>query len=300
MKATIVPRPFLKWPGGKSQLVDELIQRMPSQFGIYHEPFVGSGALFFRLWREGKIRRAVLSDINRELMDTYVAIRDNVEEVIKLLAEFPYSKEFYYQLREKDPWQLSLAERAARMIYLNKTGYNGLYRVNRYGKFNVPFGRYKSPRYLDRENLLAVSAALQNVELLCASFEIVEQHASAGDWVYFDPPYIPVSPTANFTAYSADGFSLADHERLRNLCVELSKRGVYILLSNSDTPAVHALYGMPPFEIDYVWANRAINCNGARRGKIREVVVTNYAYIKQQHLPLSQCAGGGSRTHTEL
>ncbi len=144
---------------------------MPIRFNTYHEPFVGSGALFFRLYREGRISQAVLSDINAELIDAYLAIRDHGAEVIRILAEFPYSKEFYYEIRSKDPRALSLPERAARMIYLNKTAYNGLYRVNQRGQFNVPFGRYKSPKYLDRENLLAVSQALQNVKIICAPFE---------------------------------------------------------------------------------------------------------------------------------
>ncbi|GBC85701.1 Modification methylase DpnIIA [bacterium HR11] len=249
---------------------------MPPVFHVYHEPFVGSGALFFRLYREHRIRRAVLSDINAELIDTYLAIRDRVSEVIRLLSEFPYSKEFYYAIREKDPWQLSLPERAARMIYLNKTGYNGLYRVNRQGKFNVPFGRYKAPQYLDRENLLAVSRALQDVDILCAPFETVLERASPGDWVYFDPPYAPLSPTAHFTAYHADGFGPSDQERLRDICVELSRRKVYVMLSNSDTEIIRSLYSLPYFIIDEVSAHRAINCKGTKRGKITELVITNY------------------------
>jgi len=271
-----VPRPFLKWAGGKTQLADALLERMPLVFNVYHEPFVGSGALFFRLYREGRIRHAVLSDINPELMDTYLAIRDSVSEVIKLLSEFPHDREFYYALREKDPWQLSLPERAARMIYLNKTGYNGLYRVNRQGKFNVPFGRYKSPKYLDQENLLAVSQALQDVDILCAPFETVLERVLPGDWVYFDPPYAPLSQTANFTSYHANGFGLSDQERLRDVCVELSKNKVYVMLSNSDTEIIRSLYSLPYFTINEVLANRAINCNGAKRGKITELVITNY------------------------
>ena len=205
-----LPRPFLKWAGGKTQLTDALLERMPVYFNTYHEPFVGSGALFFRLHREGKIKHAILSDINAELIDTYLAIRNHVWEVIQLLSDFPHNESFYYQIREKDPWSMSLAERAARMIYLNKTGYNGLYRVNRQGKFNVPFGRYKAPKYLDKDNLLAVSLALQNVEILCAPFETVLERAGPGDWVYFDPPYVPVSQTSNFTSYYARGFGLQD------------------------------------------------------------------------------------------
>lgn len=271
-----VPRPFLKWAGGKTQLADALLERMPFVFNVYHEPFVGSGALFFRLYREQRIRHAVLSDLNRELIDAYLAIRDSVSEVIRLLAEFPHDREFYYAVREKDPWQLSLPERAARMIYLNKTGYNGLYRVNCQGKFNVPFGRYKSPKYLDPENLLAVSQALQDVDILCTPFETVLERVVPGDWVYFDPPYAPLSPTANFTSYHASGFGLSDQERLSAVCVELSKNKVYVMLSNSDTETIRSLYRLPYFTIDEVLANRAINCNGAKRGKITELVITNY------------------------
>ncbi len=271
-----VPRPFLKWAGGKNQLTEALLEHMPPAFNVYHEPFVGSGALFFRLYRERRIRRAVLSDRNAELIDTYLAIRDHVREVISLLSEFPHDKAFYYAIREKDPWKLTLPERAARMIYLNKTGYNGLYRVNRQGKFNVPFGRYKSPKYVDPENLLAVSHALQEVEILCVPFETVLQRAAAGDWVYFDPPYVPLSRTANFTAYYAEGFGLSDQERLRDVCLELSKKGVYVTLSNSDTQLIRSLYGLPEFSIYEVLANRAINSNSARRGKITELIITNF------------------------
>ena len=281
-----VPRPFLKWAGGKTQLADALLEHMPVAFSVYHEPFVGSGALFFRLYREQKIRRAVLSDLNAELIDTYLAIRDFVMEVIKLLAEFPYDKEFYYALRAKDPWQMSLPERAARMIYLNKTGYNGLYRVNRQGEFNVPFGRYKSPKYLDKENLLAVSQALRDVEIFCAPFETVLERAKPGDWVYFDPPYVPVSQTANFTSYQANGFGLSEQERLRDVCIELSQNSVYITLSNSDTEIVRSLYSPPYFVVDEVLANRAINCNGAKRGKITELVITNYPVERAVQLRL--------------
>lgn len=286
-----IPRPFLKWAGGKTQLADALLEHMPLVFNVYHEPFVGSGALFFRLYREQKIRRAVLSDLNAELIDTYLAIRDDVSEVIRLLSEFPYNREFYYAVREKDSWQLSLPERAARMIYLNKTGYNGLYRVNRQGKFNVPFGRYKSPKYLDQENLLAVSQALQEVDILCLSFETVLDRVGPGDWVYFDPPYVPLSRTANFTSYNANGFELSDQEHLRDVCVELSKNKVHVTLSNSDTEIIRSLYDLPYFTIDEVLANRAINCNGAKRGKVTELVVTNYPVERSIQLRLlEQCA----------
>lgn len=286
MRDNTVPRPFLKWAGGKTQLVDELTRHMPAYFINYHEPFIGGGALFFALYRAGRIHHAVISDLNAELIDTYIAIRNCVDQVIRLLAEFPYDKEFYYHLRSQDPWALDLPQRAARMIYLNKTGYNGLYRVNRQGKFNVPFGRYKSPQYCDAENLYAVSRALANVEIVCASFETVLTRARAGDLVYFDPPYVPLSPTSSFTSYHANGFTLADQRRLRDVCLELTKRQVNVMLSNSNANVIRLLYGSPPFVIDEVLANRAINCNSAKRGKLKELIVTNYPLEPRAQLRL--------------
>ncbi|GIV52530.1 MAG: site-specific DNA-methyltransferase (adenine-specific) [Candidatus Kapaibacterium sp.] len=270
------PRPFLKWAGGKTQIAEQIIRHRPSNFRAYHEPFVGSGAVFFALFRLGLVRRATLSDTNWELMETYHAIRDCPQEVMKILAEFPYSRDFYYALREKDPRELTLAERAARMIYLNKTGYNGLYRVNRQGKFNVPFGRYQNPSYYDPENLHAVSIALANVELRCESFENVKMHAAEQDWVYFDPPYVPLSATANFTSYQPGGFHLSDQQRLRDLYIELTNRGVYATLSNSDTPVVHNLYHCSKFRIIHLHARRAISCNASKRESITELIVLNY------------------------
>ncbi|MEM5809217.1 MAG: DNA adenine methylase [Candidatus Aenigmatarchaeota archaeon] len=274
----LYPRPFLKWAGGKTRLLNILLWFSPQTFEIYHEPFLGGGSLFFGLYRNRKIKKAIISDINAELIDTYLAIRDNVNEVIRLLQSFPYNKEFYYFMREQDPWQLSLPERAARMIYLNKTGYNGLYRVNRKGKFNVPFGRYKAPKYFDRENLIAVAQSLQDVEILCTSFETVLERAAPGDFVYLDPPYIPLTQTANFTSYHANGFGPSDQERLRDVCVALSERKVYVMLSNSNTKMVRSLYGLEHFSIEEVLANRAINCDKNKRGKISELIITNYHY----------------------
>lgn len=276
MGSYIVPRPFLKWAGGKTRLANELLARAPVRFNTYHEPFLGGGALFFRLYRENRIKHAVLSDINAELIDTYQAIRDCVTDVMAVLATYPHDKAFYYELRAKDPWALSQPERAARMIYLNKTGYNGLYRVNRKGQFNVPFGRYKSPKYLDPENLRSVSRALQHVEILCTSFESVVERAAPGDWVYFDPPYVPLSATADFTAYQPGGFGFTEQERLRDVCIALTQNNVSVMLSNSDTEIVRNLYASEVFTIEEVKANRAINSNGTGRGKITELVVVNY------------------------
>jgi DNA adenine methylase len=271
-----LPRPFVKWAGGKTQLLDDLLRHIPAQFGSYHEPFVGGGALFFALRRDGRIGQASISDLGAELIDAYLAVRDRVEELIATLSTYPYHKGFYYQLRAQDPWAMSLPQRAARMIYLNKTGYNGLYRVNRKGQFNVPFGRYKRPKVCDAANLRAGSEALMGVEMSCASFERVLDRAQPGDLVYFDPPYVPLSRTASFTSYQAACFGEAEQERLRDVCVALTDRGVRVMLSNSATEAVRRLYHQPAFSIREVQAKRSINSNAARRGKLAEWVITNY------------------------
>ncbi len=271
-----LPRPFLKWAGGKTQLLDALMARMPAAFRAYHEPFLGGGALFFALHRAGKLTRAFLSDSNAELIDAYIAIRDHAEEVIALLAGYPHDRDFYYALRAQDPWRLSLPERAARMIYLNKTGYNGLYRVNRRGQFNVPFGRYKSPRYLDPDNLRAVARALQTADIRHQPFERALEAARTGDFVYFDPPYAPLSSTAHFTAYQAGGFGPEDQARLRDVCLALSDAGVRVMVSNSDVDIIRVLYARPPFRIHRVEARRNINSKASARGKIGELIITNY------------------------
>lgn len=274
-----IPRPFLKWAGGKTRLLPDLIRRLPPTFSAYHEPFVGSGALFFALHRLDRLSRTCLSDLNPELIDSYRAVRDRVEAVMALLNGYPYDREFYYALRAKDPAQLDLPARAARTIYLNKTGFNGLYRVNRRGRFNVPFGRHNSPTICDADNLRAVSQALQDpgVELACEPFAAVLERAQAGDLVYFDPPYAPLSATASFTAYFASGFTNADQARLRDVCLELAARGVSALVSNSDTDLVRSLYTTPPFAVDQVQAARAINSAADRRGKIGELVISTYS-----------------------
>ncbi len=274
MTAQPQPRPFLKWAGGKTALLEVLLSAAPREFHVYYEPFLGGGALFFALYRQGRIRQAVLGDINRELIDAYRALQTDVEAVIRVLDQYPYSEAFYYTLREVDPWSLPLAERVARMIYLNKTCYNGLYRVNRAGKFNVPFGRYKNPNYKDFANLRAVARALQHARLVCASFEEVVADAQAGDFVYFDPPYHPLSRTARFTEYARGGFGREDQEKLAEVFRELASRGVWVMLSNSDTPFIRELYR--DFTITRVRAPRFINSNPARRGPQTEVLVTSY------------------------
>lgn len=264
------PRPFLKWVGGKTQLLDQFRPMLPEMFGRYFEPFVGGAALFFAL----RPPRASLYDVNEELIDCYRAIRDDVDSVIEALGDHRYERKHYYAVRELDPRALRPAQRAARTIFLNKTGFNGLYRVNRAGRFNVPFGRHTKPAFRDEDNLRSCSLALQGVEVQVRDFRQIVGDATAGDFVYFDPPYAPVSDTADFTSYSAGGFGWVDQQTLATAFADLTKKGVYAMLSNSDTPAVRELYGS--FRIDEVSAARSVNSKADRRGKVSEVVIRNY------------------------
>lgn len=263
----MTPRPFLKWAGGKGQLLGRLSARVPKAYHRYFEPFLGGGALFFAL----QPPRGVLSDVNREIIDCYTAVRDHVGALIGALGEHRYDSDHYYAVRDADPAKLGLVERAARTIFLNKTGFNGLYRVNRAGKFNVPFGRYAKPAICDEANLRACSAALANVELLATDFGSVATRAHAGDFVYFDPPYVPLSRTAAFTAYAPGGFDLDAQARLAGVFGHLAERGVSVLLSNSDVPAIRKLYA--PYRMDTIQATRVINCKATRRGPVRELLV---------------------------
>lgn len=268
-------RPFLKWVGGKGQLLPELLARVPSTFGTYHEPFVGGGALFFELIAQDRITAAVLSDINEKLIEVYLALRDSVDEVIGLLREHYYDKEYYYRIRALRPDTMSLPERAARLIYLNKTCYNGLYRENRAGEFNVPFGRYKNPTICDEPNLRAVSRVLQGVQIESRHFSATLEAAEVGDFVYFDPPYHPLSETANFTSYSRHDFGEEDQVQLSETFARLDEKGVMAMLSNSDTPFIRELYS--DYWVSHVYASRTVNSKTDSRGKVREVVVCNYA-----------------------
>jgi DNA adenine methylase len=268
-------RPVLKWVGGKGQLLPELIKRVPTTFSTYHEPFVGGGALFFELAAQGKITTALLSDVNPSLVEVYIALRDCVDDVIKILKRHRYEEDYYYKIRALKPAKLSLPARAARIIYLNKTCYNGLYRENRAGEFNVPFGRHKNPTICDESNLRAVSRMLQSVQIAHSHFSSILQIAQSGDFVYFDPPYHPVSVTANFTAYSRHGFGEQEQIQLRNTFSELTQKGVKVMLSNSDTPFIRELYD--GYGISRVYASRLVNSKASSRGKVSEVVVCNYS-----------------------
>ena len=272
------PRPFLKWAGGKRQLLFELIPRAlrARPFTAYHEPFLGGGALFFALYRKGLLDGVpvYLSDINEELMNTYRVVRDDVQGLIARLEEHKakHSKTYYYEVRAQVP--ASPLERAARTIYLNKTCFNGLYRVNSKGLFNVPIGRYSNPRIVDRRNLEAVSRALAGVEIRAVPFEHVLEQAHAGSFVYFDPPYHPMSRTSNFTSYAREGFGVRDQERLAEVVKTLAGRGVKVLLSNSSTELVKALY--KGYRIELVLATRNINSRTSGRGWVGEALVTTF------------------------
>lgn len=273
-----VPRPFLKYAGGKSRLLPELCKRLPAKFGRYHEPFVGGGALFWHLQREGLLKGgAVLSDSNERVIRAYRGIRDQIEVTIADLAFHAkaHSKEHFYKMRAAlrdeafPPYVM-----AAWLIYMNKTCFNGLYRVNRKGEFNVSFGDYKDPKILDEENLRACSRALQEVEIRCGDFA-VETGVDDGDLVYFDSPYVPVSKTANFSGYTADGFTREDQERLAERARELKERGAFVMLTNSDHPLVRELYPEPFWRVERVEVRGdALNTDGAKRGKVGELIIS--------------------------
>ncbi len=269
------PRPFLKWVGGKTKLLEQMTPLLPASWSRYFEPFVGGAALFF----DQRTRRpdvpAFLSDVNAELVSCYVAVRDELDAVLVALGKHVYESDYYYAVRAQKPAELPSAARAARTIFLNKTGYNGLYRVNRSGQFNVPFGRFTKPLFRDVENLRACSRALSGVSIEHGDFSTVLERAKKGDFVYFDPPYVPVSATSDFTAYIPGGFGEVEQRKLADVFRKLAKRGVHVMLSNSDTPFVRELY--EGFAVDVVYAARSVNSNAARRGKLAEVVVRSYA-----------------------
>jgi DNA adenine methylase len=269
-------KPLLKWVGGKGQLVSELIRLVPNNFGSYHEPFAGGAALFFALYRQGllKGKHSVLSDSNKELIDTYKSIRDDVESVIRQLQTFHYDRDQYYEMRAQNPAKLAPYERAARMIYLNRTCFNGLYRVNRKGEFNVPFGRFTNPTICDSDNLRAASVAFKDAQLSCQPFSSVLDSAKKNDFIYFDPPYVPLSKTANFVSYASNGFSLSDQEELAEVFCKLNELGVKVMQSNSDTDWVNTHYRK--FKRLPVQARRNVNSRADRRGSIQELIIINY------------------------
>lgn len=264
---------MLKWAGGKGRLVTRIIAQLPDKIQTYYEPFMGSAAVFFALASHRRFRRAVLSDQNRELVDVYRALQLDVDSVIKALAPHRYNRETYYRLRALEPNKLDLAERAARTIYLNKAGFNGLYRVNRSGQFNVPFGRHVNPTICDQPRLTLAAAMLKSVKLEVQDFEVACKRAKQGDAVYFDPPYVPLSKTSNFTAYHHEAFDETHHQRLAELFGNLAGRGVSVVLSNSDTPVTRKLYGK--WRPEKIMVARPINSKTTHRGDVAELLVTH-------------------------
>ncbi len=273
-------QPFLKWAGGKGQLLKQFAPYFPTApMRGYYEPFVGSGAVFFHIRSLDLFASYRVADINADLVTCYLVVREDIDALIARLAEHRarHSEEYYYAVRALDRdsgWAHAPdVERAARMIYLNKTCYNGLWRVNSKGHFNVPMGRYRHPDILNEARLRAASEALQNVTIAHEPFTSVVRHAGAGDFVYFDPPYMPLNATSNFTSYSAESFGLAEQERLACVFAQVSAKGACAMLSNSDTPIVRDLY--KDFRVETVSARRMINSKTGSRGEINEVVVLN-------------------------
>lgn len=261
-------KPILKWAGGKTQLLDELAACVPSSYGTYIEPFFGGGALFFALAPQ----QSVISDSNPELINLYKQIALDVESVIEELKRYENSKECFYEARSLDWRLLSSTAAAARTLYLNKTCFNGLYRVNKRGCFNVPFGNYKNPCICDEEVLVRASEVLQRATIVCGDFEtVLEKYASSGDFIFLDPPYVPVSQYSDFKRYTSEQFGEADHRRLSAEVMRLREMGCHIVLTNSNHPLVHDLYGS--FKMTIHQTKRHISCNGARRRGEDVVVV---------------------------
>jgi DNA adenine methylase len=269
-----MPKPILKWAGGKTQLLPELTQIIPTTEGTYFEPFIGGGAPFFSFAGQQRFKRAVINDFNPELTNLYQVVRDHPEELREALDNLMRqsdwnTKEYFLQMRASEPDDA--ISKAVRMVYLNKTAFNGLHRVNKSGRFNVPFGRYTNPKLYEWANLKSCSEALQGVEVRTGDFEDALRDARTGDVVYLDPPYVPISTTANFTAY-AGRFGPQEQERLAELCQQLVYRGVYCVQSNSDSPVTRKLYA-GFFEIRTVEARRSVNSDATKRGKISELVI---------------------------
>lgn len=269
--------PIVKWAGGKRQLLPEIKPLLPRRIPLYCEPFFGGGAVFF----SRQPRRAVINDLNSDLMEMYRVVRDNPHELIESLKQHENSPEYFYRLRNLDRDReafsaLSPVQKASRLIYLNKTCFNGLFRVNASGEFNTPYGRYKNPNIINKRVLCSVSRYLNHADIALSSedFESVLSRLPKGAFVYLDPPYDPVSDTANFTGYQGGGFSRAEQIRLKNCCDDLNRRGIRFLLSNSATPFILELY--QSYDITIVEAARAINSVGLGRGAVREVLVKNY------------------------
>lgn len=283
MRKNPLVKPFVKWAGGKRQLMPQITKYMPKNFSRYYEPFVGGGAVFFELQNN----KSTINDFNTELILAYKAIRDNLDELIDSLRihEKNNSSDYYYQVREWDRNGIienkSNVERAARFIFLNKTGFNGLFRVNSQNQINTPYGRYKNPAIVNESVLKAVNNFLNKsgIKILNGDFEDAIKGAKKGDFVYFDPPYAPmVEDQQSFVGYTLNGFGTKEQERLRDLVNKLTVRGVYVMVSNSSVPYIHEIYKEYEDTTVVVPASRNINSKGTGRGKVDEVLIMNYSY----------------------
>ena len=277
----VEPKPFVKWAGGKRQLLPELEKNFPKQFGTYFEPFLGGGAVFFDLLAKRPNLKCDVSDLNSDLVLAYITIRDKLGRLIESLEIHSknYHKDstgYYYEVRKQEP--KNQIEKVSRLLFLNKTCFNGLYRVNSKGKFNVPLGRYTNPNIVNKENLTAVSKFLQSekIKISCRDFESILNDAKKGDFVYFDPPYQPVSDTANFTSYTHRDFTEDDLKRLADLANQLNSKGCYVLLSNSNTKIVKKMFSSKKWKVKEIAVNRAINSNSQKRTGHKEVLIKNY------------------------
>ena len=277
----VTPKPFVKWAGGKRQLIPILNQNLPESFGTYYEPFLGGGALLFHILTDKNGQKCSISDLNSDLVLAYTTIRDRVDSLIASLKnhEKNYQKDsesYYYSIRESNP--RSEIEKTSRLIFLNRTCFNGLYHVNSKGKFNVPLGKYSNPNIVNEENLYAVSNILQSsrISIKCRDFGAVLRDAKKGDLIYFDPPYQPTSATANFTSYTNKDFTYDDLTRLAELCLKLDSRGCNVLLSNSDSKEVADIFAKNTWKITKIEANRSINSNSKKRTGHFELLIKNY------------------------
>jgi DNA adenine methylase len=287
-------KPFLKWAGGKTQILDEIDKRLPKNeiyagdIDTYIEPFLGGGAVFFHIaYKYPEFKKYFLFDINQDIVNCFNSIKQNVDKVIKELQKLSHGffalqksdrRDFYYNIRE----QFNRDRSPAKLIFLNRTCYNGLYRVNRKGNFNVPFGDYKNPLICDNQNIKAVSHILKDAEIICADFEDSKDQINSNTFVYLDPPYRPISQTSSFTSYAQNDFSEHDQLRLTKFCKIIDAKGAKFLLSNSDPKNENPNENFfeehySAFIIERVKATRAINCRADRRGQINELLITNYS-----------------------
>lgn len=268
-------KPFIKWVGGKRQLMDVILSKVPSDINTYYEPFLGGGAVLYNI----KAKSKKGSDVNAELINTYNVIKNKKNELIDVLGDFKNTEEDFFKIRNWDREEDFLSkysdvQRAARFIFLNKTAFNGMWRENSKGQFNVPFGKMTNPTIVDEDNLNLCESFFKDIEFRVKSFKDILDEVKSGDFVYLDPPYVPLSATSSFTSYNKDNFTLKMHQELKDFCDALTKKGVKFLLSNSSAEFVVDLY--KDYTIEYVNAKRAINSNGEGRGSVKEVLVRNY------------------------